>query len=143
MEQQAAVIYIGGTFDCLHEGHIRLFKRAAKMGRVVVSLNRDEFVERYKRKPVMPFASRFAVLQELRCIDTVIVNEGDEDSKPSILKAKATHILHGDDWKDDALLKQMGLTNEWLQQQHIHMLYLPYTTGISTTDIIKRFADTK
>jgi glycerol-3-phosphate cytidylyltransferase len=131
-------LYIGGTFDCLHSGHLNLFRRAKEFGTVIVAINTDEFAERYKRKPFIPFKERFAVLSELRCVDEVVINEGGEDSKPSILKAKATHIVHGDDWKGDSLLKQMQLTQDWLAEHRIEMFYLPYTQGISTSQILAK-----
>jgi glycerol-3-phosphate cytidylyltransferase len=130
------VIYVGGTFDCLHSGHINLFKRAGEYGKVVVSLNTDEFAERYKRKPLMPLEERMAVVRELRCVDDVIINEGDEDSKPAILKAKATYICHGDDWVGDSYLKQLSVDEAFLEAHNIKLLYLPYTPNISTTKIL-------
>lgn len=131
-------LYIGGTFDMLHPGHLILFYRAKEMGKVIVSLNTDEFACRYKRCPVLSLADRMMMITALRCVDEVMVNEGDEDSRPTILKARATHVVHGDDWTGDALMKQMQLSQEWLDTHGIEMLYLPYTKGISTTDIIKK-----
>lgn len=128
-------LYIGGTFDCLHRGHINLLRRASEFGRVVVSLNTDEFAARYKRRPLVPLEDRMAVIKELRCVDEVIVNEGDEDSKPAILRARPTHIVHGDDWVGEDLMKQMGLSSEWLEEQGIDFLYLPYTPEVSTTKL--------
>lgn len=131
-------IYIGGTFDLLHPGHIELFENARAYGTVIVSLNTDSFCERYKRKPVMNLAERARMISSLKCVDEIVINIGDEDSKPAILDAKATHILHGNDWHGEGLMKQMGLTEEWLQEHNIKMVYLPYTEGISTSDIILR-----
>lgn len=128
-------IYIGGTFDLLHSGHIELFRRASKHGKVVVSLNKDEFAARYKRKPVMPLNERFAVIEAIKYVDEVMINSGDEDSKPAILEARATHILHGDDWTGESLMKQMDLTEKWLKEHDIEMYYLPYTPHVSSSKI--------
>jgi len=131
-------LYIGGTFDLLHSGHIALFKRCKELGYVIVSLNRDEFVTRYKREPILTFEHRKEILESCKYIDEVITNTGDEDSKISILSSKATHIVHGSDWSGDALMKQMGFDQKWLDINNIEMLYLSYTAGISTTDIINK-----
>lgn len=128
-------IYIGGTFDTLHSGHINLLRRAKYYGTVIVSVNTDEFATAYKRKPICPLKERISVLRELRCVDEVIVNEGGADSKPAILAARATHICHGDDWTGESLMKQMDLTLEWLDRHNIDFLYLPYTEGISSTQL--------
>lgn len=133
-------IYIGGNFDCLHSGHINLLKYAHSIpyAHVIVSLNTDEFAEEYKRKPVMPLSERIAVLEACAYVDEVIINTGGKDSKPAILEAKANVILHGSDWQGDELMKQMGLTQEWLDEHEIQMIYADYTEGISTTFIIER-----
>ncbi len=133
------IIYLGGTFDLLHSGHIALFKKAKRLGTVVVSLNTDEFCERYKRKPIMPLKERKAVIQACKYMDKVIVNTGCEDSKPAILRAKATHILHGDDWTGESYRKQLSVTSDWLRAHNIKIIYRPYTKGISTTQLCQRF----
>jgi glycerol-3-phosphate cytidylyltransferase len=45
-----AVVYTGGTFDLFHSGHVNLLRRCSEIGTVVVSLNTDEFIEKYKGK---------------------------------------------------------------------------------------------
>ena len=44
-------VYTGGTFDLFHSGHVQFLRRCADLGRVVVSLNTDEFVKSYKPYP--------------------------------------------------------------------------------------------
>lgn len=129
-------IYLGGTFDCLHRGHLNLFRAAHKVARqVVVGLNTDAFAELYKRRPVMQFADRLEVLHECRLVDDVIVNAGGYDSRHAILLSGADAIGHGDDWTGEALMKQMGFDQVWLDRHNIMMVYMPYTRGISSTQI--------
>jgi len=132
-------IYLGGTFDLCHSGHINLFKKAKEMGYVIVSLNTDEFNEKYKgKKPIMSLEERMEVIKSCKYVDKVIVNTGGADSKPAILKAKPDHILHGSDWVGGSLIKQMGLTDEFLKENKISMITTQYTKDISTTDLINR-----
>jgi glycerol-3-phosphate cytidylyltransferase len=130
--------YIGGTFDCLHRGHLALLDKAGKIAQsVVVSVNRDEFAERYKRRPLMPLADRIAVLSACRLVDDVILNGGDEDSRPAIALSGCDVIVHGSDWhRGNGLLEQMGLTDAWLQAHGIELITLPYTTWTSTTQLL-------
>lgn len=131
-------IYLGGTFDCLHRGHLNLFKNAGAIAsKVVIALNTDEFAERYKRRPVLSLADRMAVLEQCRLVDEVIVNEGGENSTISIITSGADAIGHGDDWVGEALMKQMGFTAHFLKEHRISLVYLPYTLDISTTKIIE------
>jgi glycerol-3-phosphate cytidylyltransferase len=131
-------VYVGGTFDLLHYGHVRFLSEVAKIGDVIVGLNSDEFAARYKRPPVMSFDERREMLEALRCVSLVIPNEGDEDSRPAILKSAAKFVAHGDDWVGESLLSQMGLTVEWLREHGIGLLYVPYTKGISSSEVIER-----
>jgi len=131
-------LYVGGTFDLPHAGHVRLFQRVSQLGVVVVSLNTDAFTGRYKRVPILNLEERRQVISAIRWVDSVIVNEGDEDSRPAILKSRANYVVHSDDWKPDSLLPQMGLTWEWLHENGIGLVYVPHTDGISTSEIIER-----
>lgn len=132
--------YIGGTYDILHAGHIKLF-RWAKLtyGQVVVALNKDAFVERYKGKPpAIPFYERYIILNELRCVDAVIGNIGDEDSTVSILLAKPTVIVAGSDWTRERLMVQMGLTQEFLNKNNISISIFEDSDPTHSSDIKKR-----
>lgn len=133
--------YIGGTFDCLHRGHLALFAHARKVAaRLTVSVNTDEFCKRYKRVPVMPLADRLAVLNQCRLVDRVVVNIGDEDSRPAILHAGDVDCLvHGSDWQGASLLQQMGLSRDWLTARGIELVILPYTEITSTTAILEAY----
>lgn len=133
-------VYVPGTFDCLHVGHINLLDFAANLGEVWVSLNTDEFAEQYKRKPLYPLEARIRIMESLRQVDEVIVNEGGFDSKPAILECAPRYIVHGNDWMGDPYRKQLGVTKDWLEVRGINIIYPPYTEGVSTTEIIGRWA---
>jgi glycerol-3-phosphate cytidylyltransferase len=136
-------VYIGGTYDILHSGHLRLFRWAeANFGPVTIGLNSDLFVERYKGKlPVMRYAERVDILLELRCVYSVIPNYGCEDSKPAILIAKPTYIVCGSDWTRERQMKQMGLTEEFLTENGITLVIFPGSLPIHSSDIKKRILE--
>jgi glycerol-3-phosphate cytidylyltransferase-like family protein len=86
----------------------------------------------------MNLEERMEVLQSCKYVDEVVVNYSGEDSKPTILKARADFVVAGTDWCERDYMKQMGFTREWLEENNIGFGYIPYTTTISTTDIKKR-----
>lgn len=142
------IVYTGGTFDLFHSGHVRFLKQCKRIagndGKVVVSLNRDEFIEAYKGKaPVMSFAERAEVLQACRFVDEVIPNDGNADSKVAILKVQPNFVVIGDDWAKKDYYAQMQFTQDWLDAREIGLIYVPYTAGVSTTDLKRRIADLK
>jgi glycerol-3-phosphate cytidylyltransferase len=138
-------VYTGATFDLLHWGHIELLKKCRQLagddGQVVVSLNTDEFIKAYKGKaPVMSFEERKAVLLGCRYVDKVIPNWDGPDSKFAILRVQPDLIVIGSDWARRDYYAQMGFDQDWLDKCGIGLCYIPYTQGISTTDIKARLA---
>jgi glycerol-3-phosphate cytidylyltransferase len=132
-------VYTGGTFDLFHRGHAEFLKRCARFGEVVVSLNTDEFIQSYKGKPpIISYEDRKAVLDACAWVNVVIPNIGGADSKPSILEVNPDIIAIGSDWAKKDYYKQMQFTQDWLDENDIMLLYIPYTEGISSTEIKRR-----
>jgi glycerol-3-phosphate cytidylyltransferase len=143
-------VYTGGTFDLFHAGHVNLLKRCREISRrfdggsVIVALNTDEFITKFKGKPpIIGFEDRKKVLESCIYVDKVIPNIGGQDSKKTIerLEKKGTKIdmvVIGSDWHGKDYLKQMQFTWEWLREKNIGLCYVTYTPGISTTEIKAR-----
>lgn len=134
-------IYTGGTFDLIHSGHVNFLRACANLGEVTVVLNTDDFIEQYKGKPpVMTYTERFEVLSEFRSVKNIFANEGGDDSRKMIDYIKPDIIAIGSDWARKDYYKQMGFTQEWLDERNISLMYIPYTRGISTTELKKRMS---
>lgn len=133
------VVYTGGTFDLLHPGHVAFLNRCAEFGQVVVALNTDEFIAHYKgRPPVMTFEERKATLLGLSSVSAVVANRGGTDSTISIEDVQPDLIVVGSDWARRDYYSQMNFDQDWLDARGIGLCYIPYTRGISTTDIKSR-----
>ncbi len=137
------IAYTGGTFDLYHAGHVDLLGMCRWLsgpdGEVVVSLNTDEFITRYKgSSPVMSYTEREAVLLSCRYVDRVIPNSGGEDSRPAILKVNPDFIVIGSDWATKDYYRQMGFDQPWLDQHGISLVYFPRTRVLSSTEIKQR-----
>jgi len=139
----ALSVYTGGTFDLLHSGHINFLRRcheiAGVKGTVTVALNTDEFIYQYKNKqPILNYQERCDVLEACRYVTAVIPNSGGADSKPTIDKCKPDVIAIGSDWARKDYYAQMQFHQDWLDERNISLIYIPYTKGISTTQIKTR-----
>lgn len=133
------IIYTGGTFDLFHVGHSKLLARLSELGTVVVGLNTDEFILDYKGKaPVCSYIERESVLMSCKYVAEVVPNVGGPDSKPSIEQVNPDIIAIGSDWAKRDYYSQMGFTQDWLDERGISLMYVPYTKGISSTEIKKR-----
>jgi len=122
-----------------HSGHTAFLKRCAELGTVTVALNTDEFIEAYKGKPpVISYAERAAVLLGCRWVDAVVPNVGGLDSRISIALVEPDLVVIGSDWARRDYYKQMMFDQDWLDERGIGLCYIPYTKGISSTEIKKR-----
>jgi glycerol-3-phosphate cytidylyltransferase len=132
-------VYTGGTFDLFHAGHVEFLRRCAELGSVTVSLNEDEFIEKYKAKrPVISYREREAVLLGCRWVDNVVPNLGGSDSRVSIGLVNPDLVVIGSDWARRDYYSQMGFDQDWLDERGIGLCYIPYTQGISSTAIKER-----
>lgn len=139
------IVYTGGTFDILHKGHINLLRACKKIsgyeGKVVVGLNTDDFIERYKGGPPhISYVDRKAVLEACKYVDEVVPNEGGEDSTLVLDKVSPAFLVVGSDWAQKDYYKQMGFTQKWLDERNITLIYTPYTQGISSTSIKEKMS---
>lgn len=140
------IVYTGGTFDLFHAGHVsflRLCKLISQDGQVVVSLNTDEFITKYKGKPpIYSYEDRKHLLLGCRFVDMVVENTGGADSKPAITNVRPDFIVVGSDWASKDYYAQMQFTQKWLDDRNIVLIYVPYTEGISSTMIKKKILGT-
>ena len=133
------VLYTGGTFDLFHYGHVNFLKKCHSIcDNVVVALNTDEFISQYKSKSILTYAEREASLLECKYVSKVVPNVFGQDSKPTILSINPDIIAVGDDWCHKDYYSQMNFTQEWLDNHNVTLVYIPYTKGISTTEIKAR-----
>jgi len=137
------IVYTGGTFDLFHSGHTRFLKACRRLagedGKVIVALNEDDFIQAYKGKPpIMSFVERKEVLLACKYVDGVVPNFSGADSKPCIGSVQPDLVVIGDDWARKDYYAQMQFTQTWLDKHDIGLVYVPYTQGISTTELKQR-----
>jgi glycerol-3-phosphate cytidylyltransferase len=134
-------VYTGGTFDLIHSGHVNFLRRCAEIGTVTVALNTDEFIASYKGKPpVMSYDERLEILSEFLSVTNIVPNSNGADSRQTILDVAPDIIAIGSDWARKDYYKQMGFGQDWLDEHDISLMYIPYTKGISTTELKRRMA---
>jgi len=92
-----------GVFDLLHPGHIRHFAAAKKFGDVlVVSLTRDEFVNKGPGRPAFTQDLRAETLAALEAIDYVTLNEPVASALPVIDRIRPDFYVKGVEYKEQA-----------------------------------------
>lgn len=127
-------VYVDVVGDLFHAGHVQFFKQAKEHGDyLIVGIHRDEEVAGYKRQPYLSMDERKISIEACRYVDEVIVDVPVGISEAWIKKHKIDLVLHGDDISDK------------MKQEHYEIPIklgifktVPYTRGISTTEIINR-----
>lgn len=132
-----------GTFDLPHSGHMYLFKQcraiAGQDGEVHVGVNPDEFIQEFKgRLPAQPLDERLAILFAVKYIDYLHATPG-ADAKSLIERVNPDFIVIGSDWappKD--YYGQLSITQEWLADRDIALLFLDRLGDTSSTNLKTR-----
>jgi glycerol-3-phosphate cytidylyltransferase len=123
-----------GTFDILHWGHINLLKRARELGdHLTVGLSTDEFNKIKGKKSYTSYDQRKMILEAIRYVDHVIPEENWEQKQRDVKEHNIDIFVMGDDWEGEF---------DFLQDL-CKVIYLPRTTGISTTKIKQDLASIK
>lgn len=117
-----------GTFDLLHEGHIKILKRAKEQGDyLIVAVSTDEFNEIKGKKAYYPYEIRKYILEAVKYVDLVIPENTWEQKRQDVLEHNIDVVVMGDDWKDNENFESL--------RDLCEVVYLPRTEGISTTQI--------
>ena len=136
-------VYVIGVFDLFHKGHIEFLRRAKALGeRLIVAVNGDEMVASYKRKPFFNEQDRLDIIKACKYVDEAFIING-YDNKEYIEKYDVDAIVHGDDWEKKSYMKQICATEEYLKARKTELVLLPYTSGISTSSLIKQIKEKK
>jgi glycerol-3-phosphate cytidylyltransferase len=123
--------YVPGGWDMFHIGHLRILERArAQCDRLLVGVVTDEALLAAKgRSPMVPFASRAAVVAAVGLVDEVVA---DTSSHKLLAWERLGFdvLFKGDDWrgtvKGDRLEAEMA-------QVGVELRYFPYTPHTSST----------
>ena len=134
--------YTCGVFDVFHVGHLNLLERCKDMCDIlIVGVCDDRYVREIKNKePVYEEEQRMRILNALKVVDeAVLVDINTTNDKMIALEKFHFDVLFsGDDWKGSERYKR---TEEQFAEQGVSIEYLPYTKGISTTQLKEKMAN--
>ena len=129
-----------GVFDLFHAGHVNLLRSARAMGdRLVVIVNGDQLTSSYKRPPIMNEQDRLIILQACRYVDHAVISN-EYSIRELVIRHGVTKIVHGDDWEAKSYQRQICCDDAFLRDNGVELVLIPYTPGISASDIIQSCA---
>lgn len=98
-EFENRTVYMCFSTDMIHSGHIAIIRRAEKLGKLIIGVLSDEAVASYKRFPLLPFAERRSIFENISGVHSVV--EQKELSYAEVIRElKPTYVVHGDDWRE-------------------------------------------
>ena len=81
----------------IHNGHIRLLKKASRYGRVIVALTSDSEIKKFKKiQPELNFRQRKEVLESIKYVNKVIKSKFYITNN-FLKKNKLDLLVHGSD----------------------------------------------
>lgn len=123
-------VWVNGTFDILHLGHIKLLEFAKNQGDFLcVGIDSDNRVRKLKG-PGRPFNgenSRFEFLHSIKYVDKVVIFNSDNDLINKIKEFSPDIFVIGSDYRNKKII---GL--EYAKK----LLFFDKLDGYSTTKII-------
>jgi D-beta-D-heptose 7-phosphate kinase/D-beta-D-heptose 1-phosphate adenosyltransferase len=125
-------VWVNGTFDIVHLGHIQLLKRAAELGDfLVVGIDGDKRVTELKgeQRPINNLVSRITLLDSIKYVDRVVSFDSDEQLETLIKTMRPAIMVIGEEYKGKRIIG-----SEYVGE----IVYFPKMEGFSSTHIINK-----
>jgi D-beta-D-heptose 7-phosphate kinase/D-beta-D-heptose 1-phosphate adenosyltransferase len=128
-------VWVNGTFDIVHLGHIQLLKRAADLGDfLIVGVDGDKRVTELKgeERPINNIVSRITVLEAIKYVDRVVIFDSDEQLETHLKTMRPAIMVIGEEYRGKRIVG-----SEYVGK----IVYFPKMEGFSSTHIINKLYD--
>lgn len=102
-------IFVNGSFDLLHTGHLDLLFYAKSLGdHLHVAIDTDERIRKLKGsdRPINSLYTRKEIMKALKPVDTVSVFDTDDELINTIKYYTPDIMVKGSDWRDKYVIGQ-------------------------------------
>ena len=103
-------IFVNGTFDVLHPGHVQLLNYAKSFGdtlTVGIDSDRRGAEKKGPSRPIYNIKDRSFMLQNLKSVDYVVVFDSDEELEHCLKTIRPDIMVVGSDWKGKSVIGSM------------------------------------
>lgn len=124
-------VWVNGSFDIIHVGHIRLLQYANHFGSVRVGLDTDERIKEKKGndRPINNIHDRIEMISSIKFVNEVVFFNSDDELIDEIKKYKPDIFVIGDDYKNKKIIG-----SEYVKE----IIYFNRIFDYSTTDLINK-----
>lgn len=137
-------VYVDGVWDMFHVGHLNCLEYARaycegdgleKECELIVGVVSDEDAASYKRTPIIPHEERCQIVRALRIVSKVIPACPLVVTRDFLAQHGIHKVVHG--FANDADRQKQARFFEDLGDAFQE---IPYTAGVSTTELMRRIA---
>jgi len=124
-------IWVNGSFDVLHAGHIELFKYARSVGdRLVVGTDTDERIRELKgnTRPINQQIHRLSMLNAIKYIDQVVTFGSLEEQITRMKESGAKTLVIGSDYRGKPVVGE----------DFMEVVFFERVDNLSTTNIVSK-----
>ena len=123
-------VWVNGTFDVLHIGHIELLKFANVFGKVRVGIDTDSRVKEFKGdgRPVNTWGDRVKLMESIRYVYDVVGFSTDDELRQQIKDWESDVMIVGSDYKNKNVIG-----SELVKE----VIFFDRIDGYSTTNTLK------
>jgi D-beta-D-heptose 7-phosphate kinase/D-beta-D-heptose 1-phosphate adenosyltransferase len=129
-------VFVNGTFDILHRGHLELLEYAKSQGDVVVvAIDSDERVKEKKgpTRPINTAEDRAYMLSSLKTVDHVLLFNSDLELENCVKVTNPDIMVVGSDWEGKSVIGSM-----FSAEVHFFPRLEDYATSKTIQSIIDR-----
>lgn len=129
--------YADMVADLFHWGHVNFIRQCkSHCDYLIIGILQDSDIARFKKAPIMTTDERVKVVEVIKYVDEVqVIPFGyyrNEKMLEKLVKEKSINIwFHGDDRIDPE-------PQEYIESVGGKAIFIPYTYGVSSTEIIER-----
>jgi rfaE bifunctional protein nucleotidyltransferase chain/domain len=103
-------VFVNGTFDLLHRGHLELLNYAKSLGDFLyVAIDSDERIKEKKGfgRPIYNLVDRKFFLENLKSVDCVFTFSTDFELESIVNSVQPDKMVVGSDWKNKSVIGSM------------------------------------
>ena len=122
-------VWVNGTFDVVHRGHLELLEFASSLGEVRIGIDHDLRVKELKgdSRPVNIWSDRMYFLSRIVGINSIVGFGSDFELKEEIRKWEPDYLVVGSDYKNKYVIGSEYAKN---------VIFFDKIEGYSSTNII-------
>lgn len=128
-------IFVNGSFDVLHSGHIDLLNTAKNMGDyLLVAIDSDRHIQQKKGadRPFNNQHNRLTLMRNIRSVDQVLVFDSDDELAEIIKNFAPDIMVKGSDWRGKPIVGEQYVKE---------IVFYERINNESTTNTIESYLD--